>query len=308
MPDARRPAVERDPTPFVSVIVPHYNDLQGLRLCLAGLRRQTWPHRAFEVIVADNNSACGIDAVMQVAAGARVIHAPVQGAGPARNAGVDVAQGNVLAFIDSDCQPAQDWIEHGVSALRTYDFAGGQVRTIPKDPGAVTPVEAWEMEFGFDFERYIGNGYTGSGNMWVWRSVFDDVGGFRAGVSEDMDWSFRARAQGFRLGYQPRAVVSHYARRDWTELEARWTRVVREHYLLTRERSYGNLRWAAWMAAMPASTLPHLIRVARSRRLPTASLKMSAAYILVLHRLWRTRLMWRMARSYGGGTLAPAPV
>ncbi len=295
-----RSATANQPHPFVSVIVPHFNDLSALAACLAGLQRQTWPPHAFEVIVADNNSACGLDAVRQAAAGATVIHAHVQGAGPARNAGVEVASGQILAFIDSDCRPAQDWIEHGVAALRSYDFAGGQVRTIPLDGASVTPVEAWEMEFGFDFERYVKEGYTGSGNMWVWREVFDDVGGFRAGVSEDMDWSFRARAAGFRLGYQPAAMVSHYARRDWTELAVRWQRVVREHYLLTSERRFGDLRWAAKTMLMPASVLPHLVRVARSRRLPNAGLKLAAAGVLVRHRLWRTRLMWGMARACRG--------
>ena len=300
MPDTVRRSAGRNEAPrFVSVIVPHFNDLDGLRLCLAGLRRQTWPRDRFEVIVADNNSSCGLDPVRQLADGCIVVHAPLQGAGPARNAGVAMARGDILAFIDSDCQPAPDWIEHGVLALDRHDFAGGQVKVIPLDENAVTQVEAWEMEFGFDFEQYVRAGYTGSGNMWVWRDVFDSVGGFRAGVSEDMDWSFRARQAGYRLGYEPFAVVSHYARRDWAALEARWVRVVREHHLLTRERSFGALRWAAWTAAMPASTLPHLFRVARSKRLPTLGLRFAAARVLVRHRLWRTRLMWRMAR--GGG-------
>ncbi len=310
MPNAAlRSAIAIQPHPLVSVIIPHFNDLSGLAACLAGLQCQTWPPHAFEVIVADNNSACGLDAVRQAAGGATVIHAHVQGAGPARNAGVEAAHGRILAFIDSDCRPAQDWIEHGVAALRSYDFAGGQVRTIPQDSASVTPVEAWEMEFGFDFERYVKEeGYTGSGNMWVWREVFDDVGGFRAGVSEDMDWSFRARAAGFSLGYQPAAIVSHYARRDWAELATRWRRVIREHYLLTSERRFGNLRWTAKTMLMPASVLPHLLRVARSRRLPTAGLKLSAATVLVRHRLWRTRLMWGMARDCRVRAAMPATV
>ncbi len=304
---ALRSAIASQQHPLVSVIIPHFNDVAALADCLAGLERQSWPAHAFEVIVADNNSACGLDAVRQVAAGATVIHAPIQGAGPARNAGVAAASGQILAFIDSDCRPAQDWIEQGVAALRSYDFAGGQVRTIPLDSASVTSVEAWEMEFGFDFERYVREGYTGSGNMWVWRCVFEDVGGFRTGVSEDMDWSFRARAAGFRLGYQPQAVVSHYARRDWMELAVRWQRVVREHYLLTSERRFGHLRWTAKTMLMPASVLPHLVRVARSPRLPTAGLKLSAATVLVRHRLWRTRLMWGMARACSH-TAMPATV
>src|SRR5437868_6701590 len=86
--------------PFVSVVIPHYNDLDNLRVCLAHLRRQSWPHERFEIIVADNNSAGGVVAVRGLAADIRIVPAPEQGAGPARNAAVAVARGEVLAFID----------------------------------------------------------------------------------------------------------------------------------------------------------------------------------------------------------------
>jgi GT2 family glycosyltransferase len=281
--------------PFVSVVIPHYNDLAALSLCVAGLQRQTWPDGRMEIIIADNNSICGIDAVIATAAGCRVVPAPVQGAGPARNAGVAVARGEILGFIDSDCEPQPNWVENGVRALAKYDFAGGHVLTTARDPLRPTPIEAWEIVFGFDFERYILlEGYTGSGNMWVWRKVFNAVGGFRAGVAEDMDWSFRARAAGFRLGYEPGAVVSHRARSDWSELVKRWRRVLAEHYLLTREKPFGTLRWAVWIAGMPLSIIPHSFKALRSERLLSPRDKAWALGVLVAHRLWRTYYMTKL--------------
>jgi cellulose synthase/poly-beta-1,6-N-acetylglucosamine synthase-like glycosyltransferase len=289
------PQASATPRPFVSVVIPHYNDLEALSTCIASLQRQTWPVDRLEVIVADNNSICGIDAVMVAAPGCRVVAASIQGAGPARNTGAEAARGDILAFIDSDCDPQPDWIERGVCGLAKYDFAGGRVITAARDPLRPTPVEAWEIVFGFDFERYINvEGYTGSGNMWVWRKVFDAVGGFRAGVAEDMDWSFRARAAGFRLGYEPGAVVSHLARSDWSELLRRWRRVLAEHYLLTGEKPFATLRWGMWAAGMPLSIVPHSIKVLRSERLPRLRDKVSALAVLVAHRLWRTYYMARL--------------
>jgi GT2 family glycosyltransferase len=283
---------------FVSVIIPHYNDLDALSICIASLKRQTRPAEGLEIIVADNNSVCGIDAVIAVAPGCRVVQAPVQGAGPARNAGAAAARGEILAFIDSDCDPQSDWVENGTRALANYDFAGGRVVTAARTPLRPTPVEAWEVVFGFDFERYILiEGYTGSGNMWVWREVFDAVGGFRAGVAEDMDWSFRARAAGFRLGYEPAAVVSHLARSDWPDLLRRWRRVLAEHYLLTEEKPFGTLRWAAWTAGMPLSIIPHSVKVLRSEHLHRLQDKALAIAVLIAHRLWRTYYMVRLMIS-----------
>jgi cellulose synthase/poly-beta-1,6-N-acetylglucosamine synthase-like glycosyltransferase len=280
---------------FVSVVIPHYNDLDALSICIAKLQCQTWPAERMEIIVADNNSVCGIDGVIAAAAGCRVVRASIQGAGPARNAGAAVARGEILAFIDSDCDPQLDWVENGVRALVKYDFAGGRVVTTARDPLRPTPVEAWEVVFGFDFERYIlVEGYTGSGNMWVWRRVFDAVGGFRAGVAEDMDWSFRARMAGFRLGYEPGAVVSHLARSDWPELLMRWRRVLSEHYLLTREKPFGTVRWTVWTGGMPLSIVLHSVKVLRSERLLSSRDKVSALAVLLMHRLWRTYYMARL--------------
>ena len=141
--------------PFVSVIIPHYNDLAALAVCHDHLRRQTWPPDRFEIIVADNMSRCGLAAVQQAAPAALLVLADIQGAGPARNAGVAASRGEVLAFIDSDCVPAQGWLAEGVAALRQWDFAGGQVAVFARDPARPSPVERFEIVFNFDFRRYI---------------------------------------------------------------------------------------------------------------------------------------------------------
>jgi GT2 family glycosyltransferase len=282
--------------PSVSVVIPHYNDLHGLKTCYARLLAQSWPRNDFEIIVADNNSACGIDAVRSIAPDAVVILAPVQGAGPARNAGAAASCGTILAFLDSDCVPEPDWIREGVTALQRYDFVGGQVVTFARQPDRPNPVEAYERVFNFNFRRYIEKvGFTGTGNMFVPRRVFDRVGGFRAGVAEDVDWSFRARALGYRIGYAERAVVGHPARRNWDDLEQRWARMEAEHFLLWRERRRGRALFALRALAMPLSAVPHAGRVFFSSRLPGPRARLGAIAVLFRLRLWRARRMLWLA-------------
>jgi GT2 family glycosyltransferase len=290
------PFGERPGAASVSVVIPHYNDLAGLEICLARLARQTWPRDDFEIIVADNNSACGIAAVRAAAPGATVVPAPVQGAGPARNCGAAAASGQVLAFIDSDCVPEAEWLAEGVAALQRFDFVGGQVVTFPREAARPTPIEAYETVFNFNFRHYIEKvGFTGTGNMFVPRRVFDRVGGFRAGVAEDVDWSFRARALGYSLGYAERAIVGHPARRNWKELEQRWARMEAEHFLLSREQRWGRVRWVVKALAMPLSVLPHAGKVLRARRLPNLRARLGALLVLGRLRLWRARRMISLA-------------
>ncbi|MGH6823095.1 MAG: glycosyltransferase [Methylocella sp.] len=280
------------PLPLVSVVIPHYNSLATLKNCVSLLDRQTVGRDRFEIIVADNNSSCGIDAVRGAAPGAKVVRASEQGAGPARNAGVAASKGSILAFIDSDCLPNLDWIEKGVAAIQAFDFIGGRVIVTSEDPLCPNPIEAFEMVFAFDFERYINRaGFTGTGNMFVWPKVFDAVGPFRNGVAEDMDWSFRARALSFRLGYVADLIVEHPARQTWSALIARWKRMLLEEYLLYRERPFFMVSWLLRASLMPLSVLPHACRILTSSRLINARSRWGGLQVLARLRLWRT---WEM--------------
>lgn len=276
--------------PRVSVVIPHYQDLKGLELCLASLERQTLPRDQFEIVVADNCSPVGVDAVAAVVGDrARLVSCEEKGAGPNRNAGVAASRGEILAFIDSDCQAEPDWLRAGLEGLAGYDFVGGKVVVLVDDPAHMTATEAFEAVFAFDFETYINKkGFTGAGNMLVSRAVFDHVGGFKTAVSEDVEWSHRATGMGYRLGYVPGAVVGHPARRTWPELRAKWLRVNLETFKLYLRNGRGRVGWVVRCLALPPSALVHTPKVLAARQLPSFRARMLAVAML-----WRTRF-WRM--------------
>lgn len=275
--------------PRVSVIIPHYRDLRGLRRCLEALARQTIPPDDFEVIVADNNSPEGPEKIREVACGrATVIVVKEKGAGPARNGGVAVARGHVLAFIDSDCVAEPEWLAEGLAALPSYDFIGGRVTVLLEEPELVTGAEAFERVFAFDFRTYITRkGFTGAGNLFCTADVFRRVGGFRSGVSEDVEWSLRATAMGLRLGYAPKAIVGHPARRNWSELRGKWQRVSAETYGLYRQRSHGKAKFLLRSLAVPFSAFVHVPKVLFSDQLTGPQQRMSALGMLFKIRFWR---------------------
>lgn len=278
-----------EPVRRVSVIVPHYNDLAGLDLCLADLEKQSYP--LHEIIVVDNNSPVGLDAVAAVVRDrAKLVVEMEKGAGPARNGGARAATGEVLAFTDSDCRPEPDWVLHGVEGLAQWDFVGGHIKVLVDDPRRMTPTEAFETIFAFNNERYIKRlGFTGSGNLFCAKTLFDHVGGFRPAVSEDVEWSQRAGAMGYRLGYAPRAVVGHPARRNWEDLVKKWRKTNREAFLLSATRKNGRIRFFLRTLLLPFSILAHAPRVVVSRKLPSVSARIGALYILTRVRMWRLK-------------------
>jgi glycosyltransferase involved in cell wall biosynthesis len=289
--------------PMVSVIIPHYRDLKALDKCLDTLSRQTLPRGEFEIIVADNNSPEGEAAIAEVIGGrARLVIVPEKGAGPARNGGVAAAKGQILAFVDSDCQAEPDWLAEGVKALSSYDFVGGRVKVLVDDPRKMTSAEAFERVFAFDFKTYITRkGFTGSGNLFCPRAMFQQVGGFSKGVSEDVEWSHRATAAGYRLGYAPKAVVGHPARRTFAELVAKWKRVNDETYGLMSRRKGGRLLWVLRTCALPASAVAHTPRVLLSKELDSFGQRLLALRMLYGLRLWRALDSFRLIAPHGRG-------
>jgi GT2 family glycosyltransferase len=273
--------------PAVSVVIPHLDDLANLDRCLTLLGQQTY--RSVEIIVVDNGSRVGIEAVRATAAArARVVQAQARGAGPARNAGADQARGAILAFIDSDCRPDPDWIAEGVASLASHDLVGGSVHVDVEDRANMTPCEAFEVVFAFRNDMYIRRkGFTVTASMFVRRDVFATVGPFRNGVSEDMDWCHRARRLGYRLGYAPNAIVGHPARRTWAELRRKSERLTAESFELYGEMRFGRLRWLARAWLIPVSIVPHLARVMTTAKLGNLRDRLRAAQVLIRIRLVR---------------------
>jgi glycosyltransferase involved in cell wall biosynthesis len=274
----------------VSVVIPHYNDLKALDLCLDDLMRQSFPAADREIIVADNASPQGEAEVIRLVAGrARVVTVREKGAGPARNGGAAAAQGEILAFVDADCRPGPGWLEAGLAALAHCDFAGGRVEVLTASQTRMSPTEAFERVFAFDAESYVlRKGFAPSGNLFCPRSLFQAVGGFGNGVSEDVDWSHRATGMNFRLGYAPNAVVGHPARRDWRELRAKWLRINSESYALMIRKNHGRLKWLLRALVLPLSAVVHSGKVLSTRRIGGFRQKCGALAILYRLRLWRT--------------------
>jgi glycosyltransferase involved in cell wall biosynthesis len=276
-------------SPKVSVIVPHYSDLAALDQCLDLLVRQNFPKADFEIIVADNASPQGEAAVAAAIAGrARLVIVPEKGAGPARNGGVAASSGAVLAFIDCDCLPDPQWLAAGVAALERYDFVGGAVEVMVADEGDLTQAEAFERVFAFHNKDYVERkGFTVTANLFCRRALFDDVGGFRTGVSEDLDWSHRARAAGYSLGYEPAAMVGHPARRTWDDLIKKWRRLNLESYGLVAGTAAGRQRWVVKSLALPLSAVAHTPRVLFDPGLSSMRHRWLALSALYRLRLWR---------------------
>ncbi|KQS80564.1 hypothetical protein ASG25_02985 [Rhizobium sp. Leaf384] len=277
---------------LTSVVIPHYQDLENLGLCLDLLERQTVGRDAFEIIISDNSSPVGIAAIEAVIRGrAKLVISTVKGAGYTRNVGVEATRGDILAFMDSDCRPDPNYLEAGLAALGNYDVVGGRVRVDTARPGHPTAAEAFELVFAFRNKGYIQKKhFTVTASLFVSRAIFDKVGPFRNDVSEDKEWCLRAHGLGYRLGYADKAVIGHPARHDWQELQRKWRRITKESFLLFRTKKFGLLKWLGYSWVVLLAVIPQTLNVLRSKDVPGLNNKALALGMLV--RLRVMRLLW----------------
>lgn len=109
-----------EPAPLVSVIVVNFNGEAILGECLDAVLRLRYP--ALEIIVVDNGSRDQSRPLLAERARntphlRTVFLAENRGCAGGRNAGVDAARGEILAFIDNDGYPEQEWLDEAVRAL-----------------------------------------------------------------------------------------------------------------------------------------------------------------------------------------------
>ena len=205
-------------TPFVSVIIPVYNDTERLARTLTALEAQTYPTDRYEVVVVDNASKESPQAVVDAAPHATLTSESKTGSYAARNQGLRVARGDWLAFTDADCLPAPAWLEAGVGKLREIGGRGivaGYTNRFASDPDRPTATELYEIVTIPDPRpRAEKEGWAITGNLFTHREVFEAVGTFdeRHKSWGDKEWGLRASAGGFPVVYCAEAHVETPAR------------------------------------------------------------------------------------------------
>lgn len=197
--------------PLVSVIVPAYNAQETIQDCLDSLASQSYEN--FEVIVVDNNST---DETRKIAGSydktVKLYSEGKKGSFAARNTGVEKSQGEILAFIDSDCVAPEDWLLNLTkpitedSEVAVYGGSSDSQETRwSRTEHAFEEGVISEFRVG----RYVNMGDTK--NLGVTRKVFDELGGFDESFlfSSDTDFGLRLVEAGYRIRLAEGCRVRH---------------------------------------------------------------------------------------------------
>ena len=213
--------------PPVSVVVPVYNDPDGIRKTIECLLEQTYPVEQYEVIIADNNSTDHTRAVVESYCDefpelvTLQVEDEIQSPAATRNRGIECATGSIFAFVDADMSVDETWIESGVRALNNngYDYMGCAVETVSSLSKSNLATRYDEL-FAFDIESFVNNShFSGGGCLFVRSSVIETVGAFDQTLvyKADKEFGTRVHEAGFKIGYEPSIKMYHPARSSLRE-------------------------------------------------------------------------------------------
>lgn len=184
-----------------SVIIPVYNDPEGLRDTLSSLLQQDYPQEDHEILVVDNNSTDNTKTVASDMADKYkhthiLTEEDIQSSYAARNTGIKNASGEFLAFIDADMTVEPSWLSKLESTFgeTKADYIGCNIDLYLPEGERETILTRYNLKTGFPIkERMQNQNFAGAGCIAIRKEVVDHIGGFDQSLISGGDQEFGRR-------------------------------------------------------------------------------------------------------------------
>jgi len=311
--------------------VVNWNRRELLRACLESLARQT--HSSFEVVVVDNGSEDGSQAMVAGLAPAYPVRLQLiknsanRGFCAANNQGFAASRSELVALLNNDAEADPGWLRELETVIRSREGVGMAASKILvwEDPRRID--KAGHLMYPDGQNRGRGSGQLDEGQFdqveeMLWpdgcaamyrRAMLDEIGGFDEdffAYADDAELGLRGRIAGWTCWYAPGAVVRHHRGATLGLGSARrLTLIERNRVLLVVKLFPWNLLWANGaynLARLAAGLWAALRNRGELRRYPGPRGKLTAAMALfqgtfsalpLIPRMVRKRLAYRSKRK-----------
>ena len=196
----------------ISVIIPVYNDPEGLKVTLDSLLKQSLSSDLFEVIVSNDGASKEVESVCKKYNVIFTNINPRRGISYGRNRAIEKSSAELLALTDADVYCDKYWLENGIKLLKKYDYVGGVVEIDRKNLKKI--FNYYEYLTAFNNKLNIKKfNYCVTANLFVKKRVIDDLGGLDEKIfysGEDLEFGNRVYFSGKYLqGYSDEIKVVH---------------------------------------------------------------------------------------------------
>ncbi len=193
--------------PFVSMIVPAWQERGTLELCIRSLRNVDYPN--WEVIIVAGGQDRTYESAFEACKDLEhfsVIKQQPGGKNVALNQGLAHAQGEIIVLLDADSEVSKKWLQELVAPINEVILATtGQPVPLRKTP--ITQAEQME-HISVSKIRGI-TILEGNGSIALHRKAIEQIGGFPEDVFVGVDWDLNARlaAHHIKRTHCPAAIV-----------------------------------------------------------------------------------------------------
>ncbi len=211
--------------PFVSIIVGIRNEEKYITECIESLLCQDYPKESYEIIIVDGMSTDNTRDIVKKFP-VKLLLNEKKNVAAARNIGVKLSKGSLVAFTDGDCKADKSWLKTLVSEMsHSPDYVacvGGPNLVFDTDP-------VFGRVVGYAQETFLGSGGSAQSsnhtkkhyvqslpncNAMYKKYVIEEVGYFDEHfvVGQDGDLNHRIGKIGYKFLYVPESIVWHHRR------------------------------------------------------------------------------------------------
>ncbi|HEV8430617.1 MAG TPA: glycosyltransferase [Pyrinomonadaceae bacterium] len=202
----------------VTVIIPTFNRLQWIAVCLDSIKRQTYPH--IETLVIDDGSTDGTVEWLKSQPDYSFVRVHEQpkngGASVARNDGIRLAQGELITFIDSDDALLPNHVETAINIFRNHPQTGlfcCDSTIIDSEGQVLFDGRTWHQIQSELRKHPVQSGFRSLSNIFEFshifpgftlpKAVFEKIGYFDQSIfpMDDYDLSLRVAGAGYGVYY-----------------------------------------------------------------------------------------------------------
>jgi len=214
--------------PIVSVVIPVFNNWKYTHRCLKALRERSGNRIPYEVIIADDASTDETSSMLTRFKGLTVVQNE-QNLGFLLNCNraAKSARGRYLVLLNNDTEVQEGWLEALYAVFTQFDrvgIVGGKLLSPDgrvQEAGGVMWHDGWGYPYGrfadpatYDLNYVKEVDCLIGACLMIDRDLFCSLGGFDERYApahyEEFDLEFAARVSGYKVLYQPKAVILHH--------------------------------------------------------------------------------------------------
>lgn len=208
----------------VSLYIPCYNANEYVEKCIKSVINQTYP--VDEIIIIDDGS---VDTTAKIASKYDVNIIKLEenkGLGYVRNLAFEIAKNDFVASLDADCVAKPDWLDKLMYNFKLKDIVGVGGNLIENQRTLVNKWRTEHMKQNWGSNKIINPPFLFGSNCVFRKSAIISIGKYNCKYKtnyEDVDISKRLMENGYKLVYEPKAIVVHQKRDSlFSLLKSNW--------------------------------------------------------------------------------------